>query len=216
MNAPLPTLPDSAAVLLQAERRALRDIPSERWRNGGGATRTLACSHPSGGTTGFDWRVSVAEIEHGGPFSVFPDVDRIAVVLENGPLRLSTCEVQGQIAAPRVLAPQFVPTPYPGDETLFADVDGPPIRCLNVMTRRGKAQARVEILDGDGPVAAVGTVLLFATGGAPWKLACASGHAVAMAGYESLFLRGTAALQARRLGDRGRLVVVHVQAQDER
>lgn len=216
MNAPFPNLLDSAVALLQAERRALWDIPPERWRNGAGVTRTLACSHPPDDAGGFDWRVSVAEIEHGGPFSVFPGVDRVAVVLENGPLRLSLREVQGQIAAPRVLAPQFVPTPYAGDEALFADVDGAPIRCLNVMTRRGKTQARVQVLDGDGPVAAVGTVLLFATGDAAWKLAGAGGHAVTLAGYDSLLLRGAAALRARRLGDQGRLVVVRLQHRHER
>lgn len=212
MNAAFPRMTAHCAVLADAERRSLWDVAPEPWKNGAGLTRTLACSHRPGAPDGFDWRVSVAEIEHGGPFSVFPGMDRIAVVLEHGPLRLSSHAVQGEVAAPRVLAPQFVPTAYSGDDELFADVDGAPIRCLNVMTRRGIAQARVESLDSDGPVVTVGQVLLFATGGAPWKLTGSGGHAIALAPYDSLFLRGTAAIHAKRLGDQGRLIAVHLRA----
>jgi uncharacterized protein len=60
----------------------LDDIPSQPWRNGGGAThQLLAWPAPH------DWtiRISVARIDHNGPFSVFPGIDRwFAVVLGAG------------------------------------------------------------------------------------------------------------------------------------
>jgi hypothetical protein len=48
------------------------------WRNGGGVTRQYV-SHP--GADPFEWRVSLAEVDRSGPFSAFPGIDRILVVL---------------------------------------------------------------------------------------------------------------------------------------
>jgi environmental stress-induced protein Ves len=184
-------------------------VAPEPWKNGAGVTRTLACGRDAGGALA--WRVSVAEIEHSGPFSIFPDIERIAVVLENGPLRLSDSAVQGQVAAPRVLAPQYVPTAYPGELELFADLAGAPVRCLNVMTRRGSASADVRVLDADGDLAPGPATVLFATEGAAWTLA---GPAIAgtlrLAPYDSVVLPAGCAIHAARGGTAGRLVAVRL------
>src|SRR5215472_11228475 len=87
--------PDSAArwrvlravgvILRAAERRAAP------WKNGGGLTREVAV-HPAGSDLGnFDWRVSIAEVLRGGPFSSFPGVDRHMAVI-SGRLALAIAD----------------------------------------------------------------------------------------------------------------------------
>ncbi len=54
------------------------DLPVQRWKNGLGETRQIAI-HPANATvaTGFDWRVSMADVLPGStPFSSFPGVQR--------------------------------------------------------------------------------------------------------------------------------------------
>ena len=51
------------------------------WKNGGGVTREVV-AHPAGSDLGgFEWRLSIAEVHRGGPFSVFPGIDRHMAVL---------------------------------------------------------------------------------------------------------------------------------------
>ncbi len=198
------------------------EIVAERWKNGAGVTRTLASAGTDAdAASSFDWRVSIAEIEHSGPFSVFPGVDRIAVVLENGPLRLSASEGQGQIVAPRVLASQLAPTPYSGDTQLFADVAGAPIRCLNVMTRRGRASANVSLLNASGMLPAAADMVLYATPGGSWRLtrrattgtgqaAAAAATSIHLGPDQSLTLSASDALEATRMAGDGHLIVIHL------
>ena len=69
-------------------RFTLADLPRERWRNGAGWTRTVAsAAHVADGGQP-DWRVSLAEISQGAPFSLFPGMDRTAVLVRGGPVRL--------------------------------------------------------------------------------------------------------------------------------
>ena len=68
-------------VLRTAARRP------QPWRNNGGTTTEVAVGPDNAGPDAFDWRISIAAIDHGGPFSVFAGIDRILVVLD-GALRL--------------------------------------------------------------------------------------------------------------------------------
>ena len=54
----------------------LAAIAPTPWKNGGGATRELACWPPGAGIDAFDWRVSVASVAASGPFLAYPGVDR--------------------------------------------------------------------------------------------------------------------------------------------
>ena len=71
-----------AVILRAAERRA---VP---WKNGGGLTREVAAHPPQSDLGNFDWRVSLAEVRRGGPFSSFPGIDRHMAVI-SGRLELS-------------------------------------------------------------------------------------------------------------------------------
>jgi uncharacterized protein len=121
-----------AALILRAADRAA--VP---WKNGGGITREVAV-HPSGsGLARFDWRVSLAEVRSGGPFSHFTGVDRSMAVLE-GALSLA---IAGRDEL--TLSPETPPVHFSGEVAVSADPLGGPVTDLNVMTRRGRCQARM-------------------------------------------------------------------------
>lgn len=69
-------------------RRA--DTQRVRWRNDGGWTRELLRSPTDADqrADGFDWRVSVAEVESDGPFSSFDGYDRLLVLLDGAGMDL--------------------------------------------------------------------------------------------------------------------------------
>src|SRR5487761_727801 len=61
------------------------------WKNGLGMTTELAVSPVGAGLNGrpFDWRVSLAEIETGCEFSLFPGYDRSILLSEGAGMELS-------------------------------------------------------------------------------------------------------------------------------
>lgn len=115
-----------AVILRAADRRA---IP---WKNGGGLTREVAVHPPGSDLGGFDWRVSLAEVRQGGPFSSFPGVDRQLAVI-GGRLELS---IAGRELL--TLSPESAPVDFPGDVPARAEPVQAPVFDLNVMTRRGR------------------------------------------------------------------------------
>jgi len=115
-----------------------RDRPAVAWKNGGGVTREIAAWPWGADLEAFDWRVSMATVDTGGPFSNFPGVDRILTVLE-GEL---TLRVDGR--APVTLSGAAAPIAFAGDIDVAAETPPRPVTDLNVMTRRGRVTARVE------------------------------------------------------------------------
>jgi environmental stress-induced protein Ves len=110
------------------------------WKNGGGVTREIAV-HPAGaGLDDFEWRISMATVDSGGPFSMFPGVDRSLTVLD-GQLTLSIGD-----GPPVTLDPASEPLAFPGDSPTSAHIAGHPVTDLNVMTRRGRIRAKVSRL----------------------------------------------------------------------
>jgi uncharacterized protein len=123
------------AVILRAADRAA--VP---WKNGGGLTREVAVC-PRGSTLeDFEWRVSLAEIHTRGPFSAFPGVDRQMAVLA-GRLTLAIDE-----AETLTLSLDSPPLGFRGEARVVAEPLGRPVTDLNVMTRRGRCNARLRPL----------------------------------------------------------------------
>ncbi|WP_165185660.1 HutD/Ves family protein [Caulobacter soli] len=120
------------------------------WKNGGGVTREVAAWPPGAGMDDFDWRVSLADVAADGPFSAFPDVDRVLTVIDGEGLVL---ELEGQ----ETLLQTGAPFAFPGEARVIARLTAGPIRDLNVMVRRGAWSARVEpwrgepLATSDGP-----------------------------------------------------------------
>ncbi|KOT31981.1 hypothetical protein ADK47_26775 [Streptomyces rimosus subsp. rimosus] len=108
------------------------------WSNGGGVTREIAAAPPGAGWDAFDWRVSLAEVGRDGPYSQLPGVDRVLTVAEGAGLELT-------VDGTRHVLPAHRPFAFPGDApTGCRLLDGPVVN-FNVMLRRGRATATVEL-----------------------------------------------------------------------
>jgi len=115
------------------------------WANGGGTTYQVATSPQGAGLDAFDWRVSLADVDSGGPFSAFPGVDRILMVVEGPGMELV---VDGRFVPLVALDPLRFDGAADTSATL---VDGP-TRDLNVMTRRGRCTATLDVVAVAGVV----------------------------------------------------------------
>ncbi|MDG4877429.1 HutD family protein [Mesorhizobium sp. WSM4935] len=109
------------------------------WKNGGGTTTEIAVSPDGAGLDDFDWRVSMARVETGGPFSSFAGIDRTLSVLEGDGVVL---DIAGE--PPARLTSASAPLAFPGDVPTSAALIGGPITDLNIMTRRGRMAHEVE------------------------------------------------------------------------
>ncbi|MGW2305931.1 HutD/Ves family protein [Streptomyces sp. NPDC001809] len=120
---------------------AIETLTPGRWRNGGGVTREIA-SRPAGAEE-FQWRASIADIDHGGPFSAFGGVDRTLTLLSGDGVRLSCPGVFD-----RLLEHPGEPFAFSGDLGLSAELSGGSCRVLNIMVRRGRWTAPVQRVTG--------------------------------------------------------------------
>ena len=109
-----------------------------RWKNGGGETAEIAVVPEGAGLEDFGWRISMAKVEAGGPFSAFPEVDRTLSILEGEGIVL---DIEGR--KPVTLTGASAPYSFAADAATNAELLGGPITDLNVMTRRGRYVHRV-------------------------------------------------------------------------
>ncbi|MDE2412196.1 MAG: HutD family protein [Sphingomonadales bacterium] len=107
------------------------------WKNGGGRTWEIAAYPPGSGLDDFGWRISTAEVEAAGPFSTFPQIDRILTVLEG---RL---ELRRDDDGESILLEVGQSHAFPGDVAIVGRPIVGPVRDLNVMVRRGAWTAAV-------------------------------------------------------------------------
>ena len=135
------------------------------WKNGGGITTEIA-AYPAGAMLdNFDWRVSMADVAQDGPFSMFPGVDRTLAVVTGAGLRLV---IDGQ--APQSVTPGSAPLSFPADVPVQCHLIEGRIVDLNVMSRRGTWQHRLD------PISVHGAMQL--PHGAPqWLVVCHRGCA---------------------------------------
>ena len=107
------------------------------WKNGGGVTMEVAVDPPGASFDEFGWRISIARIHRGGPFSTFPGIDRELGMLEG--------QVLLTIAGRNTVDLSFESEPvrFPGDVATSAELVSSAATDLNVMTRRGQFHARM-------------------------------------------------------------------------
>lgn len=115
------------------------------WKNGGGETTEIAVSPEGASVDDFDWRLSMATVASGGPFSVFSGIDRTLAVLDGDGLSL-TVEGMGTTE----LTAGSAPLPFPGDAPTGAELIGSTVIDLNIMTRRGRLAHKMRRLDVSG------------------------------------------------------------------
>lgn len=114
----------------------LRDHKAMPWPNGAGITYEVTRSPESGD---FDWRISLADIDNDGPFSVMPGIDRVVVLMEGGHMVLTEDGTPHSVAELEVFA-------FAGERSFDCTLPEGPARDLNIMTRRGRVEADVQVL----------------------------------------------------------------------
>lgn len=146
-----------------AQRFDLRTLPPQRWKNGAGTTREIAVEPAGAGTDGFDWRLSIAEVEHDAPFSAFPGVDRCIVLLGGAGMALQPEDG----TAAHALRP-LQPWTFPGERAIEARLTAGPCSDFNVMTRRGRWRADVRALHDACAIASGHVTFLMSVAGS-WQ-----------------------------------------------
>ena len=161
----------SASVRPNLQLIPAHEYRRERWRNGFGWTREILRSPHAG--DGWDWRMSIAEIEQDGPFSTFPGVERELVLLHGQGVRLRFDD--GEI---RAVQPPHGRVRFAGERIASGELIDGPTHDFNLMWRRDRIDAEL----WHRPL--VGSMVLFAEPGEQWAVHVLSGHAQASDGSE--------------------------------
>ncbi len=133
----------------------LADRPPQPWKNGLGRTREIAVQPSGAGMDDFLWRVSVAEVDSAAPFSAFPGIDRVIVLLDGAGF---TMTLDG--ARTHALTVPCTPFAFPGEAKVDVALAGGPTRDFNLMLRRGHATGGVAVWRQPGEVNGPGDVVL--------------------------------------------------------
>ncbi|WP_137919213.1 HutD family protein [Hydrogenophaga sp. 2FB] len=206
MNAP--RLASVCAAPARLQRFSLADLPAMPWKNGGGTTREIACQPPGAGLGAFDWRVSIATIAAAGPFSAFPGVDRVIMLLDGAGVHLRGEGVDHRLDTP------LTPFAFAGDVALACDLLGGTSTDFNLMTRRGKLRAEVRVWHAAGDIAAAPAGVLLTRGGA-WQCTDDSGHTQHWQADSGVWWQGeTPAWHVAPLDAGAALIAVHIETAD--
>ncbi|UTL81621.1 HutD/Ves family protein [Pseudomonas putida] len=164
-----------------------QDYPRMPWKNGGGFTEEI--TRDSGeGLEGFGWRLSIADIEASGGFSVFTGYQRIITVLQGDGMRLL---VDGQASRPLLPFDAFA---FAGQSQVSCKLLGGTIRDFNLIYSPQRYRSRLQWFDGTSRLfSSAPTVLLFS--GSNQVEVQLAGHDLERLGlYDCLRLEGNEAL----------------------
>jgi environmental stress-induced protein Ves len=141
---------------------AYDSLAATPWKNGGGVPRELACYPAGAGFDDFLWRVSIADVQQSGPFSRFPGIGRVILLLDGEGMLL-----RGE-AGEHALTEALVPYAFDGAAQIDAQLLSPS-RDFNLMLRRGRAEGSVAVLRASAQLAPAGKQLLFCVNGS-WQI----------------------------------------------
>jgi environmental stress-induced protein Ves len=142
------------------------DYRRARWKNGAGWTREVHAEPRADGGTGWDWRLSIAEIEQDAPFSAFPGVERELVLLSGNGLRLRFGDGESH-----TLLPPHDRLRFAGERALVGELLDGPTTDFNLMWRRDAIGAQL----WHRPL--VGSMAMFVDPGETWALHLLAGSA---------------------------------------
>ena len=149
---------------------AIDDVAPQPWKNGGGATRELAIYPPAAKLDDFHWRISIAEVAVSGAFSIFPDVDRIIMLLDGKGLHLDWGDNKSHL-----LTTPFAPYRFRGEQPLYATVvDGVSLD-LNLMLRRDLFDGDIHIWRDIGTMTNTADLVLLLCARGAWRFDSAHG-----------------------------------------
>ncbi|WP_079230013.1 HutD family protein [Pseudomonas putida] len=145
--------------MTQLQLLRAQDYPRMPWKNGGGFTEEITRDNGEG-LDGFGWRLSIADIEESGGFSVFAGYQRIISVLQGDGMRLL---VDGQASRPLLPFDAFA---FSGESQVSCNLLGGAIRDFNLIYAPQRYRARLQWFDGTSRLySSASTVLLFAASG---------------------------------------------------
>ncbi len=146
------------------------ELNASPWKNGGGTTRELAIEPNGASFETLDWRASIADIGASGPFSVFPGLDRIIVLLDGEGVRMEFDD--GRV---HDLTSPFEPYAFAGEQPVFARLVGEASRDFNVMLRRGVVAGQVQVWRTASSLACNAGSLLFFCADGEWEIVTPDG-----------------------------------------
>ncbi|MCS4510695.1 HutD/Ves family protein [Xylophilus ampelinus] len=159
-------------------------LPVTPWKNGGGTTREIV-RHPAGaGADGFAWRVSIATIAAGGPFSVFGGKRRVIMLLAGDGVRLQAPGFDHRLAAPHV------PFEFAGDAAVQCTLLGGTSTDFNLMFDPARCTASLQVLDAARALPASRGGMVLALRGTCACAAGVEGDASVLAADEGLWWTG--------------------------
>ena len=124
-----------------ATRLGAEDFIDMPWKNGGGVTRELY-RLPGEPGTDFGLRLSMARVRQSGPFSFFPGINRILMLVDGAGFKL---DMNGST---HTLDTPFVPLAFSGEESIECTLLGGECLDFNLMIdpRWGRAGLQVHEL----------------------------------------------------------------------
>lgn len=131
---------------------ALADATPLPWKNGGGTTRELLTWPP--GVVDWHWRMSVAQVDADGPFSVFKGVQRWFAVLDGAGVELALG--QGGNLQTQRLTQQSEAFGFDGGLPVECTLIEGPTQDFNLMVRSAYARAHMQRVRGTLAVSAQG------------------------------------------------------------
>jgi uncharacterized protein len=163
-----------------------------RWKNGFGWTREII-RYPAE-SENWSWRLSIAEVEKDGPFSVFEKIDRELILLSGEGMRLNFSDGESI-----TLTPPYGRCRFAGERSINAELIQGATQDFNVMWQRDQYDVQVF----HRPL--VGPMVFFNQKDVGWHIYLASGQAKLKSGAEKpLFLEqgDSAILSADEIGGR--------------
>ena len=131
--------------------------PKMPWKNGGGSTEEIT-RDAGEGLDGFGWRLSIADIEASGGFSLFPGYHRIITVLQGAGM---TLEVDGKLTEPLLPGDPFA---FSGDSKVSCTLLDGAVRDFNLIYAPDRYRASlqwVDVLKPQRVFSSANTLLLF-------------------------------------------------------
>ena len=135
-----------------------------RWKNGLGWTREILRVPQD--SSEWDWRASIAEVDQGGPFSIFEGCERELVLLTGNGMRLNFDDGDSV-----ELLPPHGKHPFSGERPLSAELTAGPTTDFNLIWRRDRIATQLL----HRPL--VGPMMFFAEADVSWFVHLLSGQA---------------------------------------
>jgi len=128
-----------------------RDYPALPWKNGRGVARRIAVHPAEADYDRLDWQVSRPRIEGDTAFSKLAGLDRQFMLVSGKALTLRIRSAEDRVDFEQRIERPLEPFAFRGDWDVDCALAGGPVEVLNVMTRRGRAAARIEVREAGAP-----------------------------------------------------------------